>query len=84
MDSVGLTWNTIKGENESEKNVMSDLTLPSTTGEASKITWSSSDESVITSDGKVTMGRLPKTVTMTAKITYKGIETTKKFTVTVP
>ena len=85
LDSVGLTWNTIKGENESEKNVMSDLTLPSTTGEASKITWSSSDETVITSDGKVTMGRLPKTVILTADIAYKnGIVTTKKFTVTVP
>ena len=85
LDSIGLTWNTIKGENKMEKNVMSNLTLPGTTGEASKITWSSSDESAVTSDGKVTMGRVPKTVVLTANITYKnGIETVKRFTVTVP
>ncbi len=85
LDSIGLTWNTIQGENESQSNVMSDLTLPSATGESSSIKWSSSDESVITSDGKVTMGRVPKNVTLTATITYKsGLETVKRFAVTVP
>ena len=84
MDSIDLTWNTIKGENESEKNVTSDMTLPTTIGMSSKIKWSSSDESAITNDGKVTMGRDPKTVTLTATITYNGIETVKKFTVTIP
>ncbi len=84
IDSIGLTWNAIKGDNESEKIVMSDLKLPSSIGAGSKIKWSSSDESIITSDGKVTMGRLPKEVTLTATITYNGIETVKKFKVTVP
>lgn len=85
LDSVGLTWNIIKGANGLDKgNVMSDLSLPTEIGSNSKIVWSSSDESVITNDGKVTMGRLPKTVTLTATITYNGIETVKKFTVTVP
>ncbi len=84
LDSIGLVWNTIRGENEFEKNVMSDLTLPSTTGTGSLVKWSSSDESVISNTGKVTMGRVPKTVVMTATITYNGIETIKKFTVTVP
>ena len=86
LDSIGLEWNTIKGENGYDmNNVTSDLTLPGTIGEASKISWTSSDESAITSDGKVTMGRLPKRVVLTANITYKnGIVTTKKFTVTVP
>ncbi|MBE6958505.1 MAG: hypothetical protein E7447_05075 [Ruminococcaceae bacterium] len=84
MDSIDLTWNTIKGENESEKNVTSDLTLPTTIGMSSKIKWSSSDESAITNDGKVTMGRAPKTVTLTATITYNGIDTVKIFSVTVP
>ena len=84
LDSIGLSWNTIKGENESEKNVTSDLNLPATIGTGSKIKWTSSDESAITNDGKVTMGRVPKEVTMTATITYNGVETIRKFTVTVP
>ena len=86
LDSIGLTWNTIKGENGHDKtNVTSDLTLPNKIGQASTVKWSSSDESVITSDGKVTMGRLPKTVDLTAKVTYEnGIVTTLKFNLTVP
>ena len=84
LDSIDLTWNSIKGENESEKNVMSDLKLPTSIGLSSKIKWTSGDESVITNDGKVTMGRVAKEVTLTATITYNGIETIKKFTVTVP
>ena len=84
LDSIDLTWNAIKGENTTESNVMSDLKLPSSIGAASTIKWTSSDESAITNDGKVTMGRVAKTVTMTATITYKGKETIKKFMVTVP
>ena len=84
LDSIGLVWNAIKGQNESESNVMTNLNLPTSYGSKSKITWTSSDESVITNDGKVTMGRVPKTVTLTATITYNGTETIKKFYVTVP
>lgn len=84
LDSVDLVWNTIKGENESVQNVSSDLKLPSKMGQGSTIKWTSSDESTITNDGKVTMGRVSKTVTMTATVTYNGKETIKKFTVTVP
>ena len=85
LDSIDLSWKTIMGDNGlSQNNVMSDLHLPNKIGSDSKITWTSSDESAITNDGKVTMGRVPKTVTMTATITYKGITTVKKFAVTVP
>ena len=85
MDSIDLTWDLIKGENSLGTNkVMSDLKLPATIGEKSKITWSSSDESAITNDGKVTMGRVPKTVTMTATISYGKDQLVKKFTITVP
>jgi hypothetical protein len=85
LDTVDLTWNTIQGENETQGNVMSNLTLPSTTGKNSTIQWSSSDESVITSDGKVIMGRVPKNVVLSATITYKnGVKTVKKFALTVP
>ena len=66
------------------KKVVSDLNLPTYIGSGSAITWTSSDESAITNDGKVTTGRVPKTVTMTATITYNGMETVKKFMVTVP
>ena len=85
MDALDLSWNTIMGTNGLDvNNVTSDLKLPAKIGTGSTIKWSSSDESAISNDGKVTMGRVPKTVTMTATITYKGIETIKKFTVTVP
>ena len=85
LDSIDLTWNLIKGENTLDQaNVMSNLNLPTRIGSGSTIKWTSSDESVISNDGKVTMGRVPQTVTMTATITYKGKETVKKFTVTVP
>ena len=85
LDSIDLTWNTIKGENGfNTDSIMSNLKLPTSIGAGSKIKWSSSDESTISKDGKVTMGRVSKTVTLTATITYNGIETVKKFTVTVP
>ena len=84
LDSIGLDWNTIKGENGLDMVVTSNLKLPASIGMSSKIKWTSSDETAITNDGKVTMGRTPKTVTLTATITYNGIETVKKFTVTVP
>ena len=84
MDSIGLVWNTIRGENGLDKVVTTNLNLPTSIGLSSKIKWTSSDESAITNDGKVTMGRVAKTVTLTATITHNGIETVKKFTVTVP
>ena len=84
LDSIDLTWNSIKGDNESEENITSNLVLPSKIGTGSTIKWTSSDESAITNDGKVIPGRTPKMVTMTATITYDGVETVKKFIVTVP
>ena len=85
LDSMDLTWNLIKGDNTLDQaNVMTNLNLPTKIGSGSTIKWTSSDESVITNDGKVTMGRVPQVVTLTATITYKGKETVKKFQVTVP
>ena len=85
MDSIDLTWNAIKGENGFDtQNVQSNLTLPTFVGQGSSVSWSSSDETVITNDGKVTMGRVPQNVTLTATVMYEGIETIKKFYVTVP
>lgn len=67
------------------KTATSDLTLPTTGSKGgSTITWKSSDENVITSDGKVTRpAEEDAVVTLTAAI-KKGSETlTKKFEVTV-
>jgi hypothetical protein len=60
LDSIDLTWNSIKGDNESEENITSNLVLPSKIGTGSTIKWTSSDESAITNDGKVIPGRTPK------------------------
>ena len=84
LDSIELNWNAIRGENGFDYQVTSKLNLPTTFGTASTVKWTSSDESAISADGTVRMGYAPKTVTLTANITYKGQEIVKKFTVTVP
>lgn len=85
LDSMDLIWNNVRGKNSLDMdNVMSDLNLPTSVGAGSQVTWTSSDESAITNDGKVIMGRLPKEVILTSTATYKGIETVRKFTLTVP
>ena len=63
-------------------NVTSDLTLPSEVS-GNAVTWTSSDEQVITSNGKVTRGAETVTVTLTAKVTVNGTELTRNFDVTV-
>jgi len=84
LDSIDLNWNAIRGENGFDYQVTSKLNLPTQIGKGSTIKWTSSDESAITPDGVIRMGYNPKTVTLTATITYKGIETVKKYTVSVP
>ncbi|MBE6958503.1 MAG: hypothetical protein E7447_05065 [Ruminococcaceae bacterium] len=84
-DMLELEWNTIRGENTSDKEVTSNLNLPAKIGSNSSIVWSSSDEAVIANDGTVTMGRVVKIVTLTATITHtNGTVTVKRFAVTVP
>ena len=85
LDSIDLNWNMIKGDNALDtKIVTSNLQLPTRIGSGSTIKWTSSDETAISNDGKVTMGRIEKNVKLTATITYNGIETVKIFNVTVP
>ena len=62
--------------------VTSDIELP-TDINGNAVTWSSSDDSVITNTGKVTRGASTVTVTLTAKVTINGIELTRRFNVTV-
>ncbi|MDF9297786.1 immunoglobulin-like domain-containing protein [Geobacillus stearothermophilus] len=66
-------------------NVTQDLTLP-TTSNGATITWTSSNPSVVATDGKVTRpatGQSDATVTLTATITKGSATDTKTFTVTV-
>ncbi len=59
-----------------------DLELPSKVSGVS-VTWSSSDESVISSTGEVNSSSEDKKVTLTASLNYKGVEDTENFDVTV-
>lgn len=67
--------------------VTGNITLPTTGGAGSMITWASSDENVIAADGTVTrpaVGKEDKTVTLTASASYLGSNAvTKEYTVTV-
>ena len=63
------------------------MMLPSNGSSGSDITWKSSNEDVISADGKVTrpeIGEENVTVTLTASASYAGgKEVTKEFKVTV-
>ena len=66
--------------------VTDNLPLPTKGAGGSTITWVSSNESVVATDGTVTRpapGSGSATVTLTATITYAGSSATKEFTVTV-
>lgn len=65
-------------------NVTDDLTLPTTGLHDAVITWVSSDESVIATDGTVTQSETEDvTVTLTASITVGDVTLEKEFTATV-
>ncbi|MCD8048212.1 MAG: Ig-like domain-containing protein [Clostridia bacterium] len=61
-----------------------DLDLVSFEGEHASLTWTSSDETVISSTGEVSRGDETKTVTLTATITINGEEYVYNYVVTVP
>jgi hypothetical protein len=68
-------------------SVTEDLTLPATGPNGSAITWSSSDESVVSPSGAVTRpapGSGPATVVLTATVTSGEASAQKEFTVVVP
>ncbi|MBU2513986.1 DUF1566 domain-containing protein [bacterium] len=81
-----LTFDTIKKENSSASNILTDLTLPKTGNFETNIFWSTDDNQTITTEGVVTRPAYSagnKTVNLSASIN-KGSETAiKKFTVTV-
>ncbi|WP_223167487.1 family 43 glycosylhydrolase [Nonomuraea sp. SYSU D8015] len=66
--------------------VMADLTLPATAPGGSKVTWATSDASVVTATGKVTRpanGQPPAKATLTATLTRGALTDTKMFEITV-
>ncbi len=92
-DAPGLIEKADAAEKElnlTTTTVTSDLKLPASTSNGALVTWTSSNEKVITSAGKVTRPKDTDTkVVLTATITVKGTEAvrdqirTKSFTVTV-
>lgn len=65
----------------STTNPTSDITLPTVGANGTKFTWTSSDTSVITNDGKVTVPASATTVTLT--VSAEGITETRTFELTV-
>lgn len=63
--------------------VQADLTLPSTGVLGSQVTWASSDESIITTAGVVTLPSVETVVTLTATTTVGTETATKTFEATV-
>ncbi len=69
---------------KSSATVTTDVVLPVSGANGSNITWTSSNEAVVSKNGKVTRGDKDQQVTLTATISYKGKSDTKTFKVTVP
>lgn len=67
-----------------ETSAESDLQLKDSGDNETVISWSSSDEDVITNDGKVYRYKENKVVTLTATVTLNQESDTKEFIVTVP
>ena len=71
---------------ELPESTSSDLTLPTTGAAGTTITWESSNEAVIATDGKITRpaaGEADVVVTLTATVSKDGAQATATFTVTV-
>ncbi|MEK4047759.1 S-layer homology domain-containing protein [Paenibacillus sp. FSL H8-0048] len=84
-DTDLLTWDTIREENVSQESVTSDVYLPVAGENGSSIEWTSSDEGVITKDGKLQAPAYldgDRTVTLTAVITKGDVTETKEFVLT--
>ncbi|MGG7213250.1 immunoglobulin-like domain-containing protein [Clostridium nigeriense] len=77
-----VEYETILNGNKDKDNIVSDLKLPTSIGAVS-IEWESSDESVISKEGKVIASTENKDVVLKAKFKYanKSIEKTFNFTV---
>ena len=68
---------------DQDKSVTRDVCFVSHAPDEMDTIWASSDESVITSEGKVTRQKEDKTVTITADVSYNGKKYRKNFILTV-
>jgi uncharacterized lipoprotein YehR (DUF1307 family) len=78
VDSVSIVYSA----GDSNVAVTQDVSLPTSFGDAT-ITWTSSNQNVITNDGDVTRGFSNVNVTLTARVDLNGEVATVNFTVTV-
>lgn len=82
LSANSVEYETILNGNKDKDNIISDLKLPNSIGAVS-IEWESSDESVISKDGKVSSSIEDREVVLKAKFKYanKSIEKTFNFKV---
>lgn len=64
-------------------SVNSDITLPATTANGYPVVWGTSDETIITSNGEISLSDTAKTAQLTATITREGVSYSKIFEVIV-
>ena len=85
-DKEALTFDSIKGSNTAVGNIRTDLTLPTSGSCGSTISWASTDEDVVATDGEVIRYITEnKTATLTATIRKGNEIDTKTFdTMTLP
>lgn len=65
-------------------NITGDITLPATTPDGTAVTWTTSDEDVISTTGAVTKTSSEQTAALTASVTVDDVPYTKTFDVTIP
>ncbi|MFD1905216.1 immunoglobulin-like domain-containing protein [Paenibacillus rhizoplanae] len=81
-----LNWDMIRADNEKQEQVLTDLDLITESTSGSTITWTSSQESVITPDGGMKRPAYAdgdQKVTLTATVTKGSVTYLKEFVVTV-
>ena len=78
VDSVSIVYSA----GDSDVAVTQDVSLPTSFGDAT-ISWTSSNQNVISNEGDVTRGFSDVTVTLTARVDLNGEVATVNFTVTV-
>ncbi|WP_420831239.1 immunoglobulin-like domain-containing protein [Paenibacillus lignilyticus] len=70
---VALVWNMIKGGNDSQHAVTANLQLPSVAPDGSAITWTSSNEAAVESNGTVHRSNQDVEVTLSATTAKYGV-----------
>ncbi|NME71459.1 T9SS type A sorting domain-containing protein [Flammeovirga aprica] len=78
-DALEITF----AEGDDAENVRENVELPTTSLHATTVTWSSSDEAVVSTSGEVVRPSENTTVTLTATLSLEGKSQTKTFDLTV-